>query len=296
MKGLGPSSLSLDPPTLPDYNIYMKASTGSQEGNNLVFLKLGGSLITDKLAPRTPRMAVLNRLAAEIQAVLVEHPEVKLLLGHGSGSFGHTSGSQYHTREGVSTPEDWQGFSEVWNDAADLNRLVMTALRDAGLPAVAFPPSASILTRDRKIISWELSHIQAALDNHLVPVIFGDVVIDESQGGTILSTEDLFVYLADALKPKRILLAGQDPGVWQDYPACTHLFEEIKPSDIEDLGGIVYQSAATDVTGGMGEKVNLMLDLISRMPTLEVSIFSGDVQGHIQQALAGDSLGTRLSN
>ena len=184
----------------------------------------------------------------------------------------------------------------MWNDAADLNRLVMTALRDAGLPAVAFPPSASILTRDRKIISWEFSHIQTALKNNLVPVVYGDVVIDESQGGTILSTEDLFVHLATALKPGRILLAGQDPGVWQDYPACTHLFEEIKPSDIEDLGGKVYQSAATDVTGGMGEKVNLMLDLISNLPTLEVSIFSGDVPGHIQHALAGNSPGTKLSS
>ena len=272
----------------------MKASTSPQEGNKLVFLKLGGSLITDKLAPRTPRLDVLDRLAGEIQAGLVEHPELKLLLGHGSGSFGHTSGSQYRTREGVSTPEDWQGFTEVWSDAADLNRLVMTALRDAGLPAVAFPPSASILTGNRKIISWELSQIQSALENNLLPVIYGDVVFDESQGGTILSTEDLFVHLAATLRPQRILLAGRDPGVWQDFPECTHLYEELTPSDKKDLGGKVNQSVATDVTGGMGDKVNLMLDLIGTLPNLEALIFSGGEAGHIQRALAGESPGTRL--
>ena len=272
----------------------MKSTATSQDGDRLVFLKLGGSLITDKLTPRTPRSAVLKRLAGEIQAGLAEDPGLKILLGHGSGSFGHTSGSQYHTRDGVYTPEEWLGFSEVWNDAAALNRLVMAALKETGLPAVAFPPSTSILCRDRKIISWNLSQIRSALEHKLLPVVYGDVVFDESQGGTILSTEDLFVYLAAALKPGRILLAGQDPGVWQDYPDCTRLYEEITPADKKSLGDKVHDSEATDVTGGMGDKVNQMLDLISNMPDLEVLIFSGDEAGQIQLALTDQSPGTRL--
>lgn len=267
---------------------------GPTEGNELVFLKLGGSLITDKLTPRTPRVAVLNRLAGEIQAGLMENPGLKLLLGHGSGSFGHTSGSQYKTRDGVSTAEDWLGFTEVWDDAADLNFLVMTALRDAGLPAIAFPPSSSVLTQNRNIVSWDLTQIQSAMDQNLVPVVYGDVVFDENQGGTILSTEDLFVHLAAAFTPQRILLAGLDPGVWQDFPECTHLYKEITPTEIGDLGNKVNQSAAPDVTGGMGEKLNLMLDLISSDPDLEALIFSAEEEGNIQLALAGGSPGTRL--
>lgn len=260
----------------------------------MVFLKLGGSLITDKHKPRTPNMPVLGRLAEEIQSGLEENTGLKILLGHGSGSFGHTSGSQYQTREGVSTPGDWLGFSQVWADAAALNRLVMSALQDAGLPAVAFPPSASILTQSRKIISWELSPIGIALKNNLLPVVYGDVVFDENQGGTILSTEELFVYLAAALKPKRVLLAGQDPGVWQDFPACTRLFEEITPTDKKDLISGVKASRATDVTGGMGEKVKQMLDLIQSLPALEALIFSGAEPGQVQRALSGESPGTRL--
>ena len=263
-------------------------------GNHRVFLKLGGSLITDKHTPRTPRLAVLERLAGEIRVGLDENPGLKILLGHGSGSFGHYSGNLYHTREGVSTPEDWLGFAEVWKDAADLNHLVMAALKDAGLPAVAFPPSGSILTQNRRIISWELTQIESALENHLLPVVYGDVVFDECLGGTILSTEDLFVYLAAALRPERILLAGQDPGVWQDFPECTQLYEEITPADKGDIGGKVNQSEATDVTGGMGEKVGQMLDLITTLPKLEGLIFTGAEAGLILRALTGDSPGTRL--
>ena len=272
----------------------MDTTTRPQEGNQLVFLKLGGSLITDKHTPRTPRLSVLNRLVGEIQAGLIENPGLKILVGHGSGSFGHTSGNKYNTRDGVSTPEEWLGFGEVWGDAGDLNRLVMTALRDAGLPAVGFPPSASILTRNRKIISWELAPIQSALENNLLPVVYGDVAFDQNLGGTILSTEDLFVHLAAAFRPQRILLAGLDPGVWQDYPERTRLYEEISPDDKEDLAGIINRSAATDVTGGMGDKVNQMLDLISSLPDLEAYIFSGVEAGAVQRALSGDSPGTRL--
>jgi isopentenyl phosphate kinase len=274
----------------------MKIAKNSPEEHNLVFLKLGGSLITDKLIPRTPRLDVLDRVAGEIQASLVANPGLKILLGHGSGSFGHTSGSQYRTRDGVSTPEEWLGFSEVWQDATDLNNLVMASLREAGLPAIAFPPSASILTQNKKIVTWDLSQIQITLEKNLLPVVYGDVVFDDKQGGTILSTEELFIHLAATLRPRRILLAGQDPGVWQDFPACKRLYENLKPADLVGLRDKIERSAAPDVTGGMGEKVDLMLDLISTTPDLEALIFSGNEPGQIQRALAGESPGTRLHN
>jgi isopentenyl phosphate kinase len=272
----------------------MEPKNNSSAGNRLVFLKLGGSLITDKLTPRTPQKQLLDRVAGEIRAALAENPNLRIVLGHGSGSFGHYSGSQHQTKQGVSSHEEWQGFSEVWDDAASLNRLVMTALRGADLAAVAFPPSATILTQNRKIVDWKLAPIQAALEHNLLPVIYGDVVFDHSQGGTILSTEDLFVHLAASLRPQRILLAGRDPGVWQDFPDCTRLFEEITPADKANLQGVITQSQATDVTGGMGEKVNQMLDLVSSQSDLEVLIFSGVEPGDIQRVLAGEFLGTRL--
>ena len=65
------------------------------------FLKLGGSLITDKDTAHTPRIDVIDRIAGEIKKYLVEHPQDSLLLGHGSGSFGHVPAAKYGTREGV---------------------------------------------------------------------------------------------------------------------------------------------------------------------------------------------------
>ena len=145
----------------------------------LIFLKLGGSLITDKTRPYTPRPEKLDLLAAEIASALKENPDLQLVLGHGSGSFGHAAASRYNTRLGVSGNAAWRGFAEVWYQASALNRLVLEALVRARLPAVTLSPVASVTARDGKISSWNLSPIQAALSNGILPVIHGDVVFDD---------------------------------------------------------------------------------------------------------------------
>jgi isopentenyl phosphate kinase len=261
---------------------------------HLVFLKLGGSLITDKTRPYTPRMEKLDSLAAEISSVLSENPDLHLLLGHGSGSFGHAAAGQFSTRMGVSTPEAWRGFAEVWYQASTLNRLVIEALHRAGLPVVTFSPSASVITHDGKIINWDHHPIQAALSNGLLPVIHGDVTFDKTRGGTILSTEDLFAYLAHSLHPESILLAGLETGVWSDFPSREHLLREITSKNIPQLSPGLGPAAGIDVTGGMASKVTGMLSLVEELPDLEIWIFSGEQPGNLRCALLGNNPGTCL--
>jgi len=262
--------------------------------SRLVFLKLGGSLITDKSKPHTAHLEVLARLAQEIATAMQAGPDLSILLGHGSGSFGHVPARQYGTRLGVRTPDEWRGFIEVWREAAALNRLVMDALRNAGLPAIAFPPSTAITTRDHTVRRWDLAPLTAALGARLIPVVFGDVVFDETLGGTILSTEELFEHLAIALRPRSILLAGLEPGVWADYPACTMLVGEITPKNWEDIVPGLGGSAGVDVTGGMLSKVSQSLALAQRDPLLEVQIFSGEESGQVKAALSGARVGTAI--
>ncbi len=260
----------------------------------LIFLKLGGSLITDKHRPYTPRLDILRRIAEEIAAARLENPALRLILGHGAGSFGHVPAKRYGTRQGVRTPEEWLGFAEVWKEAATLNRLVVDALLEAKLPLISLPPCAAVTAEDGRVAVWELYPISAALQAGLVPLIFGDVIFDRRRGGTILSTEDLFEYLARQLRPQRILLAGIEEGVWRDFPLCTELVRQITPADIQQrrlqLGG----SQAPDVTGGMESKVRQSLTLVQEIPGLEVLIFNGEPPGTIRRALGGEHLGTQI--
>jgi isopentenyl phosphate kinase len=138
--------------------------------------------------------------------------------------------------------------------------------------------------------------MKAALEAGLVPVVYGDVIFDQVKGGTIFSTEDVFGYLATQLRPRRILLAGIDEGVFADFPACTQLISEITPGNWREVVSALGGSAATDVTGGMHSKVLSMLDLAQKIPGLEISIFSGKQSGNLAAALHGQSLGTRIAN
>ncbi|MEA3340385.1 MAG: uridylate kinase, partial [Chloroflexota bacterium] len=87
---------------------------------SVIFIKLGGSLITDKTRAYTVRREVVARLAEEVHRALDAAPGLRLVIGHGSGSFGHWAAKPYGTRQGVSTPEQWRGYAEVAAAAARL--------------------------------------------------------------------------------------------------------------------------------------------------------------------------------
>ena len=285
----------------------------------LVFLKLGGSLITDKSSPYTPRLDILADLAQQIARVKRSKPELSIIVGHGSGSFGHTAAKEFKTKEGLpesisfrssfppahwmGTPNGdreawdnyWRGFAEVWFQASALDRLVMEALRAAGVASVALAPVAAVFSDKGEISSWQLAPLKAAMTAGLLPVVYGDVIFDGSTGGTIFSTEDLFSYLAKDLRPYRILLAGSEPGVWAHFPERDRILEKITPSSMDLIGGGVGVSHAADVTGGMKTKVQRMLDLVQANQDMKVQIFSGLKPRNLQRALEGEQIGTEIS-
>ncbi|MGB8212219.1 MAG: isopentenyl phosphate kinase [Anaerolineales bacterium] len=261
---------------------------------NIIFLKLGGSLITDKTRPYTPRPEKLDALAVGIASALKENAGLQLVLGHGSGSFGHAAASRHDTRQGVSGPVAWRGFAEVWYQASALNRLVVESLRKADLPAVTFSPAACVTAHDGKVFIWDSYPLQTALSNGLLPVIHGDVAFDEIRGGTILSTEDLFAHLARQLHPQRILLAGLEAGVWADFPIRKSLLAELTPSNFAQQAPLLGEAVGADVTGGMRSKVIDMLALVEEIPDLEILIFSGENPEAFRRALRGENPGTRL--
>jgi isopentenyl phosphate kinase len=142
------------------------------------------------------------------------------------------------------------------------------------------------------VTDWTLDPIRNALKAGLLPVVYGDVAFDRTRGGTILSTEDLFDYLARQLRPRRILLAGLEPGVWADYPERKRIIPEITSANIGEVLPAVKAADAVDVTGGMASKVAQSLELVEAIAGLDVLIFSGAESGALRRALSGEKVGT----
>jgi isopentenyl phosphate kinase len=258
---------------------------------DLVFLKLGGSLITEKSRARTARPEVIRRLAQEIAQARSDAPGLRLVLGHGSGSFGHVEAEKYKTTGGVKTEADWTGFAAVWAAADALNRMVMDALAGAGVPSVRIAPSSCSVLENGLLTEMPPEPVRLALDAGLVPVVYGDAVFDRTRGGGIASTEMVFSALTPALHPKLILLAGIEPGVFADYPARKTLLPRIRRSEWEALRRNLEGSEHTDVTGGMFSKVHSMLTLVGGQGDLKALVFSGAAEGNVGRALAGQDAG-----
>jgi isopentenyl phosphate kinase len=270
-----------------------------------IFLKLGGSLITDKTKPYTPRFDSLERLAREIRNVLLRQPGMRLVVGHGSGSFGHQAATEAWAPHPYPPPAGpdaagpapfWRGFEEVWYRASQLNRYVVEALHGAGVPVISLPASASACAAAGQIENWDTAPVEKALDAALVPLIFGDIVFDSARGGSILSTEVLMFELAQQLHPRTILLAGLEAAVWADFPSRQQKVDKITPVSFDSVSGGLGGSHGMDVTGGMRSKVEEMLALVRRVPGVSVRIFSGEESGNVERALLGEQIGTLIES
>lgn len=264
----------------------------------LVFLKLGGSLITDKTQPETAHPAILRQLADEVAEARRQAPQLGILLGHGSGSFGHAAAARHGTRAGVHGPAAWLGFAEVADAAARLNRIVVAQMLAAGLPVWAVQPGAGAQCRAGQLQTWQVDAVEGALARGLLPLVYGDAVLDSQRGGGIASTEELFSWLAPRLRPARIVLAGTVDGVFDRDPLANpdaQRIVEITPATLPAMAAQLGGSHGVDVTGGMLSKVVEMCRLAAANPTTEVLLVSGRRAGAVRQALLGEEAGgTRI--
>jgi isopentenyl phosphate kinase len=250
----------------------------------ITLIKLGGSLITDKLTPSAFREEAAESVAVQIARHVSEHPQSQLIAGHGSGSFGHVVARRYNTKNGVGTPAEWRGFTKVAAAAAELNALMIHVFQRHGLPAMRFQPSATAVSRRGEIISMELAPLKAALRNGILPVVYGDVCFDTELGGTITSTETIFMYLAAVLPVERIFLLGEVDGV---YDQAGSVISRITPSNLAAVEQALGGSAGVDVTGGMESKVRDMVALAQAKTGLQIRIFNGKTPDLLLETLAG---------
>jgi isopentenyl phosphate kinase len=255
-----------------------------------VFIKLGGSLITDKRTPETARREVIARLAHELAAVRAAQPRLRILLGHGSGSFGHIYGSRYGTRRGAQTAEEWYGFAATADAAARLNRVVIGELLAADIPAWAIQPSASVRCQDGRIVAGPEAAIQEAFARGIQPVVFGDVALDSVRGATIAGTEELFHWLTPILRPALVILLGEVDGIYTADPLRNPdaiPIPDLTPETIAGFAPGLGESHGVDVTGGMAAKVSESLAMIRLNPGLKVVVCSGLIPGHLEASLSG---------
>jgi isopentenyl phosphate kinase len=219
---------------------------------------------------------------------------MKLIVGHGGGSFPHRFAEMFKTNLGIVNTDSYAGISLVQDSAATLNRIVVKSLIKAGENAISIQPSSALVAENGRIKRWNIEPIKEMLKHGLLPVPYGDVALDIKKGCSIISTEEILNYLARRFKPKRIILAGITDGVFTSDPQKdpnAKLIPIINSRNYNDVRKYLTGSAGIDVTGGMLHKIDRIFEL-TRI-RIEAEVINGQKTGHLKRALLGErELGT----
>jgi len=276
--------------------IYAIGPEEAKKRRELVIVKLGGSVITLKDVGRPEvNEENLSNLCAEI-AEAKKEKGFSLVVVHGAGPFGHGPAKKWGLENGLTEANQVKGFSETHQAMERLNCVVVERLRANGIDAIAFQPSAGGILRKGKLTKFPADVMEKMLGVGLVPVSYGDVLIDEKTGAGILSGDHLVPYLAKELSATRVILVADVAGLFDSDPKkdkAARLLKEFSRKrlhEIKQVGG----SEGIDVTGGMARKLEELLTLADA--GIESEVIDGRKPGLLKKALLGErGLGTLIN-
>lgn len=259
------------------------------EKDRLFLVKLGGSLITDKRRPYTPRLDIIKRLAREIRDAI--SGDTRLIVGHGGGSFPHVSATKYETYKGFIDDESIYGMAIVHRDAVKLNSIVINEFLKVGLKVFPIHPSNISIAEDFKIKEIYVRPIQTLLKHGIIPVVHGDVGIDLNRGCCILSTEEIFNHITVKLQDEYypfIVMCGVVDGIYTKDPLKypdAEFIGEVSSKNINAIRNYLSTSHGIDVTGGMQHKIDILFEMARR--GINSIIINGLVENNLKNVLKG---------
>jgi isopentenyl phosphate kinase len=119
--------------------------------NELIIIKLGGSVITDKAKPKGSfRKNVVLRIAGEIKRAQ-NKKKFKLIIVHGAGSYGHPIAKKYNLNKGYSGLNSAVGVVKCRAAMADLKQLMVKTLNDCNVMSDIVDTSSVSMTEDGNI-------------------------------------------------------------------------------------------------------------------------------------------------
>jgi len=219
--------------------------------NKLAVIKLGGSAITDKARPYSVRLDNLEKVSKILGKLY--SGGYNFVLVHGGGSFGHPTAAKYKLHEGGLSPNKLRGFAETRYWMTRLNTYVVKALLKQGVPAVSLQTSAIARNNNGKVSYFNYNIVREMVSIRLVPVLYGDVVLDETRGFSILSGDVIAARIAVHFGAGALIYVMGAGGVYSKHPGDpdAKLLREVTSKSLLTVGGC----SGIDVTGGLREKL-----------------------------------------
>ena len=254
----------------------------------IILLKLGGSLLTDKNKPFSIREDVVRSV---IQQIIDANK--KIILIHGGGSFGHPLAKKYNISTGIDSSISNQilGLTETHQSMNKFNSRIINLFLEQKYPALSIQAS-SIFIKDSQIIStYSIDIIETALDLNILPILYGDIILDKKGSFSIISGDTIIFELCENLNKysvSKVIFTMETDGLYiQDNDEKSILVTECNSNELDSLE-LAALGQKIDVTGGIRGKINAIKEICKY--NIPVQIINGLENGNILKALKGQKI------
>lgn len=236
----------------------------------MILIKLGGSIITNKEKPLSPKPKAIDKIIKNIKKI-----HEPIIVVHGGGSFGHYWSVKFdmHTKPASYSPK---GVSIVKNSMIELDKIILDSFLKNRLNPYSIPPTDFMF--GNKPISKKIHEIEKISRSNLIPITFGDALWYGNKKSFILSGDKIMTIFAKILKPRLSIFVLNEDGLYSDLKS-KKLIREVKNQKLS------ITENSMDVTGGMTRKVQEATK-ISRFG-LDVFFVNGNKPERIAKAVNG---------
>ncbi|MBE6478030.1 MAG: hypothetical protein E7Z97_08200 [Propionibacteriaceae bacterium] len=238
-----------------------------------VMVKLGGSLISDTV----DNSAILleERLANLCAQLPLDRP---VFVAHGTGSFGKPAAIEFGYLDCKLSDEMGRVVSHVNKQLLELELAVYRQLELHGLN----PFRISLLDWSHVPSVQMTRKMELLIMRGHTPVVGGGFIVTDT-GYEVLSSDDIVVGAALALRASDVVFAINAPGVYDDATPEHQVYESINVADLARLSGIPDMTG--DCTGGISAKLRTAARAASA--GIRTFIVDGRSTRSLSDALAG---------
>lgn len=234
----------------------------------MILIKLGGSIITNKEKPLSPRRKTVDRIIHSLKNI-----DENIIVVHGGGSFGHYWSVKYnmHTKP---KKYDLRGVSIIKNSMVELNGIILDSFLKNNLNPYCLPPTDFVMGNKPSI--KKIKQMAEIANAGLIPVTYGDALWYGEKKSYILSGDSIMTMIAKVLRPRLTIFVLNVDGLYSDLKS-KRLISNFKDDKL------LIKKSSMDVTGGMSRKVTEALK-ISKMG-LKVFFVNGNKPARIVNAI-----------
>ncbi len=267
-----------------------------KESKSIILLKLGGSLLTEKNKPLSLREDVIKNAIQQIG-----NSDKKIIVIHGGGSFGHPIAKKYDISNGLNNSIKNQivGLAETHDTMNKLNSYIVREFLNQSIPAISIQSSSIFLKKSQSYIVKTIDIIETYLKLGLIPVLYGDIILEKSGNFSILSGDQIILELCNNLnnfKVEKVIFTTEIDGVYvedNNNKENSKLASNIYYIDIDNIK-LANLGQKIDVTGGMKGKLESIKKICEL--NIPVQIINGLKPDYILKAIKSEKvIGTYIS-